>query len=50
MGGLKRANQGTPEDQTLIRAMVEANVPKFLASDIPFFFGIVQDLFPGVQP
>ena len=47
-GGLKRASEDTPEDVTLIRAMIDANVPKFLNSDIPLFFGIVQDLFPGV--
>lgn len=41
-GGLKRSSEGVAEDITLIRAMVEANVPKFLSSDIPLFFGIVQ--------
>ena len=47
-GGLKRANPDLPEEVCLIRAMVESNVPKFLAADIPLFNAIVSDLFPGV--
>jgi len=45
-GSLKRANPDTNEDAVLIRAMRDANVPKFLKDDLPLFAAIVQDLFP----
>ena len=48
-GNLKRANPELSEDVLLIRAMRDANVPKFLADDLPLFNGIVQDLFPNVH-
>jgi dynein heavy chain, axonemal len=47
-GNLKRANPQVPEEVLLIRAMRDANVPKFLADDLPLFHAIVQDLFPNV--
>jgi dynein heavy chain len=47
-GNLKRTNPELSEDVLLIRAMRDANVPKFLADDLPLFNGIVQDLFPNV--
>jgi dynein heavy chain len=40
-GGLKRAEPDVSEDIILIRAMQDANVPKFLAHDIPLFNGII---------
>jgi dynein heavy chain len=40
-GNLKRANPELSEDVLLIRAMRDANVPKFLADDLPLFNGIV---------
>ena len=48
-GGLKRANPDLVEDGVLIRAMRDANVPKFLNDDLPLFAGIIQDLFPGIE-
>jgi dynein heavy chain len=45
-GKLKRQNRDDPEDVILITAMRDSNVPKFLQSDLPLFFGIIQDLFP----
>jgi len=36
------------EDAILIKAMRDANVPKFLAEDLPLFHAIVGDLFPGI--
>ena len=47
-GSLKRADPHLPEDVILVRAMREANVPKFLSQDIPLFNAIVTDLFPGL--
>jgi dynein heavy chain, axonemal len=49
-GSLKRANLEMDERDVLIRAMKDANVPKFLAQDLPLFLAIVQDLFPENQP
>jgi len=40
-GGLKRANPDLVEDGVLIRAMRDANVPKFLKDDLPLFAGII---------
>jgi len=47
-GTLKRASPDMIEDAVLIRAMKDANVPKFLKADLPLFFAIIQDLFPGI--
>lgn len=48
-GGLKRANPTLNEDITLIRALRDSNLPKFLYDDVPLFTSIIQDLFPGVE-
>ncbi|XRB21521.1 dynein axonemal heavy chain [Pseudoscourfieldia marina] len=48
-GSLKRANPDDPEDVTLIRAMRDSNIPKFLKEDAALFRAIVEDLFPGVE-
>ena len=48
-GGLKRREPDVPEDIILIKAMQDANVPKFLTHDIPLFNGIIEDMFPGVK-
>jgi dynein heavy chain len=47
-GQLKRKYSELPENVTLIRALRDSNVPKFLSHDLPLFFGIIKDLFPGL--
>ena len=48
-GSLKRENPTLSEDVVLIKACRDSNVPKFLASDLPLFHAIINDLFPGVH-
>lgn len=40
-GSLKRADPNLSEDAVLIRAMRDANVPKFLRDDLPLFSALV---------
>ncbi len=47
-GDLKRANPEQPEDLTLMRAMRDSNIPKFVKEDVSLFEAIVTDLFPNV--
>lgn len=46
-GSLKRKQPSLGEELVLIQAMQDANVPKFLESDLQLFHAIVGDLFPG---
>ena len=38
------------EAHILIHALRDANMPKFLAEDVPLFESIMDDLFPGIKP
>mmetsp|Transcript_30055 Transcript_30055/g.92958 ORF Transcript_30055/g.92958 Transcript_30055/m.92958 type:complete len:260 (+) Transcript_30055:5073-5852(+) len=63
-GHLKRAEPGFPEEQLLMRALRDFNVPKIVQQDEVIFFGksytqcvsamsnigLLNDLFPGVDP
>eukprot|EP01063_Lacrimia_lanifica_P009197 TRINITY_DN1620_c2_g3_i1.p1 TRINITY_DN1620_c2_g3~~TRINITY_DN1620_c2_g3_i1.p1 ORF type:complete len:4609 (+),score=2253.81 TRINITY_DN1620_c2_g3_i1:158-13984(+) len=53
-GKLKRealqSGAATTEDQLCLKACSDMNLPKFVKDDVPLFLGILQDLFPGVEP
>lgn len=48
-GQLKSADPDMNEEQLLLRALLDVNVPKFLKDDIPLFENIIKDLFPGIS-
>ncbi|XP_044735428.1 dynein axonemal heavy chain 1-like [Chrysoperla carnea] len=48
-GNLKRERPKMDERQIVLRALRDANVPKFLKDDLILFNGIVSDLFPRMK-
>ena len=48
-GKLKRSSPDENESALLIRALKDANLPKFLKDDLPLFNGLLNDLFPGCK-
>jgi dynein heavy chain len=49
-GGFKRAEPDIPEDVLLMRALRDFNTPKIVKEDEVVFFGLLGDLFPGLDP
>eukprot|EP00891_Asterochloris_glomerata_P001316 jgi/Astpho2/1316/Aster-06188 len=49
-GSLLRAQEGQVESDVLFRALRDFNIPKILSQDMVIFTGLLQDLFPGVNP
>ncbi|KAF7248347.1 Dynein heavy chain 11, axonemal [Varanus komodoensis] len=48
-GSLKREDQSQPEDQVLMRALRDFNLPKVVTNDVPIFLGLINDLFPLLE-
>ena len=48
-GSLKKREPELSEDVLLIRAMRDANIPKFLPNDLQLFLQLIHDLFPGLE-
>ena len=49
-GGFKRAEPDLAEDELLMRALRDFNIPKIVQADEVVFFGLLGDLFPGLNP
>eukprot|EP01042_Synura_sphagnicola_P029152 gene29152-37611_t len=49
-GMLKRADPDVEEDAILMRALRDFNIPKIVQADEVVFFGLLNDLFPGLNP
>ena len=49
-GGFKRAEPDVPEAAILMRALRDFNTPKIVQQDTVVFFGLLKDLFPGINP
>lgn len=48
-GSLKREDPDRPEDQVLMRALRDFNIPKIVMDDKPVFMGLIGDLFPALD-
>ena len=49
-GGYLRGDPDMPEAALLMRALRDSNAAKILSQDEPIFFGLLKDLFPGINP
>ena len=48
-GTLRRGDPNRPEDQVLMRALRDFNIPKIVTDDLPVFMGLIGDLFPALD-
>ncbi|XP_073817376.1 dynein beta chain, ciliary-like [Musca autumnalis] len=48
-GALRRDDRHRPEDQVLMRALRDFNIPKIVTDDLPVFMGLIGDLFPALD-
>lgn len=48
-GSLKRGDPTRAEDQVLMRALRDFNIPKIVTDDLPVFMGLIGDLFPALD-
>lgn len=48
-GSLKRDDPNSAEDQVLMRALRDFNIPKIVTDDLPVFMGLIGDLFPALN-
>jgi dynein heavy chain len=48
-GALKREASDVAEELTLMRALRDMNMPKFVYEDVPLFLGLIKDLFPNMD-
>uniref|UniRef100_A0A8C4U7P5 Dynein axonemal heavy chain 17 n=1 Tax=Falco tinnunculus TaxID=100819 RepID=A0A8C4U7P5_FALTI len=48
-GSMKRGDLGLAEDQVLMRALRDTNIPKIVTDDLPIFMGLIRDLFPSLD-
>lgn len=46
---LQRGDRLRPEDQVLMRALRDFNIPKIVTDDMPVFMGLIGDLFPALD-
>ena len=49
-GTFKRSEPDISEDSLLMRALRDFNMPKVAYQDLYVFFGLLSDLFPGINP
>lgn len=48
-GALRRGDRQRPEDQVLMRALRDFNIPKIVTNDVAIFLGLIGDLFPTLE-